>query len=633
MGGVEFEGTINPPVAEQWLEHMKRVFEQLECNNAAKFKYAISLLQKDAYDWWVSVPNAKAKPLVLTWDDFVKAFQYQQKFLKLSCYAGGIIDDERDKYRRFEEGLNGSIRKSVAILQLEDFSKLVSAALTWERIDKEEASRRENKFRTGNSDYGGPSKKGKFDYSKTESAQNTPSYGQGKTYTPTCAQCGKNHYGACRRASGACFNCGSLDHKVKDFPNPNPFSSTHTEGSIQKPVTTSSQANGGAKPRNMQAMGSGGANQGSGSRGTARVYATRQKNDQDGPDVVVGQFHLFGISVVTLFDHGSSHSYVCSSLAIPDTVKSVRLDFDVLVTSSLGHHAVVNRIYRDCPFMIQNLVFPVDLLEMTFQDYDIIVGMDWLHRHHALDYYRLKQSIHDLGSPSLEDIPTVCDFPDVFPDVLPGLPPEREIEFPIDISLWGDPVLFVKKKDGTLRLCIDYRQLNKLRVMEQDVSKTAFRTRYGHYEFLIMPFGLTNAPVEFMDLMIRDWQLYAKLSKCEFWLSEVAFLGHIVSVEGVKVDPSKIQAIVEWKPPKNPTEIISFLGLAGYYRRFVKGFSIITSLLTKLLGKDAKFVWDDKCQEIFEKLKSLLTQALILSFSPEGKDYVIYSDASHRGLG
>ncbi|XP_070045804.1 uncharacterized protein [Nicotiana tomentosiformis] len=239
MGGVEFEGTINPPVAEQWLEHMKRVFEQLECNNAAKFKYAISLLQKDAYDWWVSVPNAKAKPLVLTWDDFVKAFQYQQKFLKLSCYAGGIIDDERDKYRRFEEGLNGSIRKSVAILQLEDFSKLVSAALTWERIDKEEASRRENKFRTGNSDYGGPSKKGKFDYSKTESAQ-------------------KSSYH--KRASGACFNCGCLDHKVKDFPNPNPFSSTHTEGSIQKPVTTSSQANGGAKPRNMQAMGSGGAN-------------------------------------------------------------------------------------------------------------------------------------------------------------------------------------------------------------------------------------------------------------------------------------------------------------------------------------------------------------------------------------
>ncbi|XP_009770762.2 uncharacterized mitochondrial protein AtMg00860-like [Nicotiana sylvestris] len=133
--------------------------------------------------------------------------------------------------------------------------------------------------------------------------------------------------------------------------------------------------------------------------------------------------------------------------------------------------------------------------------------------------------------------------------------------------------------------------------------------------------------------ILKERQLYAKLSKCEFWLNEVAFLGHIVSSEGVKVDPSKIQAIVDWKLPKTPTEIRSFLGLAGYYRRFVKGFSIIASPLTKLLGKDAKFVWDDKCQESFEKLKSLLTQAPILSLPAEGKDYVVYSDASHRGLG
>nr|XP_033514252.1 uncharacterized protein LOC104104928 [Nicotiana tomentosiformis] len=178
--------------------------------------------------------------------------EYQQKFLRLSRYAGGIIDGERDK--------------------------------------------------KGNSDYGGPSKKGKFDYSKTESAQkssyhkqnnpnfstaSTPSYGQGKTYTPTCAQREKNHYGVCRRASGACFNCRSMDHKVKDCPNPNPLSYTHTEGSVQKPITTHSQANSGARPRNIQATGSGGANQASRSRSTARVYAMRQKNDQDGPAVVV----------------------------------------------------------------------------------------------------------------------------------------------------------------------------------------------------------------------------------------------------------------------------------------------------------------------------------------------------------
>nr|XP_033508503.1 uncharacterized protein LOC117273441 [Nicotiana tomentosiformis] len=274
MGGVEFEGTIDPTVAEQCLECMEKVFEQLE---------------------------------LLTWDDFVKTFrvkyvtpvycdakkkvclnlrqgsmpiaEYQQKFLRLSRYGGGINDDERDKCRRFEKGLNGSIQNIVAILQLEDFSKLVSVALTWERIDKEEATRRENKFRKGNSDYGGPSKNGKFEYSKTESAHkssyykqnkpnfstaSTPSYGQGKTYIPTCAQCGKNHYGTCRRAFGACFNYGSLDHKVKDCPNPNPLSSTHIESSIKKPITTHYQANRGARPKNMQAAGLSEANQASG---------------------------------------------------------------------------------------------------------------------------------------------------------------------------------------------------------------------------------------------------------------------------------------------------------------------------------------------------------------------------------
>ena len=225
-------------------------------------------------------------------------------------------------------------------------------------------------------------------------------------------------------------------------------------------------------------------------------------------------------------------------------------------------------------------------------------------------------------------------------------------------------MLFVKKKDGTLRLCINYRQLNKLtiknkyplpriddlfdqlkgasifskidlrsgyhqlRIKDMDVHKTTFRTRYGHYEFLVMPFGLINASAAFMDLMnrvfrphvdqfvvvfindilvyskdrenhdthirvvletLRKVQLYAKLSKCEFWLNEVSFLGHIVSKEGIRVDPKKIEVVVEWKPPRNVTEVRSFLGLAGYYRRFVKGFSMIVAPMTRLLQKNVKF--------------------------------------------
>ncbi|KAG8483090.1 hypothetical protein CXB51_022058 [Gossypium anomalum] len=271
------------------------------------------------------------------------------------------------------------------------------------------------------------------------------------------------------------------------------------------------------------------------------------------------------------------------------------------------------------------------------------------------------------------------------------------------LSPWGAPVLFVKKKYEYLKLCIDYQKLNKitiknkyplpriddlfdqlkgaivflkidlrsgyyqLRVKDLDVPKTAFRTRYGHYEFLVMPFRLTNAPAVFVDLInrifrpyldrfvvvfiddilvysrdknehadhlrivlqtLREKQLYAKFSKCEFWLHEVGFLGHIVSAEGIRVDPNKILAIVNWKPPKTMSEVRSFLGLAGYYQRFVKGFSIIASSMTRLLQKDVKFEWTDKCQQTFNKLKTLLTEAPVLIQPGSSKEFVIYSDAS-----
>ena len=205
-----------------------------------------------------------------------------------------------------------------------------------------------------------------------------------------------------------------------------------------------------------------------------------------------------------------------------------------------------------------------------------------------------------------------------------------------------------------------------------DVPKTTFRTRYGHYDFLVMAFGLTNAPTAFMDLMnrvfqpyldqfvvvfiddilvyskdaqeheqhlrivsqiMREKQLFAKLRKCDFWLKEVPFLGHIVYAEGIRVNPAKVEAVVNWKPPRNVTEVRSFLGLAGYYRRFVKGFYVIASSLTKLLRKGVKFEWDDKCQSSFEQLKKILVEAPVLIQPTLGREYAMYSDASKIGLG
>ena len=125
--------------------------------------------------------------------------------------------------------------------------------------------------------------------------------------------------------------------------------------------------------------------------------------------------------------------------------------------------------------------------------------------------------------------------------------------------------------------------------------------------------------------ILREKKLFAKLSECDFWLKEVSFLGHIVSAKGIRVDPIMIEAIVSWKPSRNVTEVRSFLGLAGYYRRFVKGFSIITSPLSKLPRKRVKFEWDEKYQSIFYQLKKIPVEALVFTQPTPGREYVMYS--------
>ena len=356
-------------------------------------------------------------------------------------------------------------------------------------------------------------------------------------------------------------------------------------------------------------------------------------------------------------------------------------------------------------------------------------------------------TLEDEDRPDLDLPQVVCVYVDVFPDELPGLPPQRVVDFGIELhpgispismtphrmapvklqelrvqlqelldkgfsipstSPWGAPVLFTKKKDKTLRLCIDYQQLNRvmiknryplpriddffdqlrgarvyskidlrtgyhqLRVRETDIPKTAFRTRYGHYEFTVMPFGLTNAPAALMDLMhrifqpyldqfvvvfvddiliysqseweheyhlrivlqlLRDHPLYEKFSKCEFWLAKVRFLEHVVSASGVSVDPKKVEAVMSWERPKSVFEIRSFLGLAGYYGRFIEDFSRIATPMTRLTRKEVKFEWDDRYEEAFQELKRRLTSAPILIVPNRGQGYTVYCDASRSGLG
>ena len=344
--------------------------------------------------------------------------------------------------------------------------------------------------------------------------------------------------------------------------------------------------------------------------------------------------------------------------------------------------------------------------------------------------------------------PIVKEFADVFPDDLPdGLPPKRNEDFHIeeikgstppsrptyrmsykeldelkkqlDVYLkkgfiqpskspYGAPVLFVKKKDGSMRLCVDYRMLNKqtiknkyplpridelldrlkgakifssldlrsgynqIRIAPEDVHKTAFRTRYGHFEFKVLPFGLTNAPAVFSAVMndvffklldkcvlcylddilvfspsveqhekdlrevlrrLREHKLFGKLSKCEFFKDQVEFLGHTVSKDGIKVQENKIKAINNWPTPQNVEQLRSFLGLANYYLKFIKDFSTIAAPLTQLLHKDKPFIWDNDTNDAFNKLKKSLSSAPVLVCPDPEKEFHLACDASDFAMG
>ncbi|GJT30651.1 putative reverse transcriptase domain-containing protein [Tanacetum coccineum] len=233
--------------------------------------------------------------------------------------------------------------------------------------------------------------------------------------------------------------------------------------------------------------------------------------------------------------------------------------------------------------------------------------------------------------------------------------------------------LFDQLQGSSVYSKIDLRSgYHQLRVRKEDILKTAFRTQYGHYEFQVMPFGLTNASAVFMDLMnqvckpyldkfvivfiddiliysknkkeheehlkailelLKKEELYAKFSKCEFWIPKVQFLGHINDCQGIHVDPTKIKSIKDWASPKALTEIRQFLGLASYYRRFIEGFTKIAKLMSKLTQKKVAFEWGDEQEAAFKTLKNKLCSAPILALPQGAENFIVYCDASQKGLG
>ncbi|GJY42422.1 putative reverse transcriptase domain-containing protein [Tanacetum coccineum] len=387
-----------------------------------------------------------------------------------------------------------------------------------------------------------------------------------------------------------------------------------------------------------------------------------------------------------------------------------------------GNLVSTNTVIQGCTLTLLNQPFKIDLMPIKLGSFDVVIGMDWLSKYHAKiicdekvvhipingetliiwgDRSKTQLSLTSCvkteryiskgcqvfiaqvmekksDEKRLEDIPVVRDFPEVFSEDLPGLPPVRQVEFQIDLipraalvarasyrlapsemqelsdqlqeladqgfirpstSPWGAPVLFVKKKDGSFRMCIDYRELNKLTVKNR-YPLPRIDDLFDQLQVFIDDILIYSRNKEehanhlriILELLKKE-RLYAKFSKCDFWISIVEFLGHLIDSQGLHVDPAKIEAVKNWASLTTPTKIRQFLGLAGYDRRFIKDFSKIAKSLMELTQKNKKYIWGKDQESAFQILKQKLCEAPILALPEGNDDFVVYCDASHQGLG
>ncbi|GJT95073.1 putative reverse transcriptase domain-containing protein [Tanacetum coccineum] len=587
----------------RWFEKMETVLHISNCPEKYQVKYATCTLLNSALTWWNSHKRTIGieAAYAMSWPELMKLMtevycprnevqkmetelwnlavkgndliSYARRFQELVLLYTRMVPNVEDKVERFVGGLPANIQGNVIVVEptkLQDAIRIANNLMD-QKLKGYARSAENNRraYMAGNNEKNG--------YVGS---------------LPYCNKCKFHHAGSCTARCGNCKRVGHITRDCTTIVTPNtqraPVGNQSgiicyecgRPGHFRKDCPKLRNQNRVNKIGNKN--GNKTKNQTGGNEATTKAYAIGGGGTNPDSNVVTGTFLLNNCHASMLFDSGADRSFVSSTFSALLDVAPCTLD--------TGHP------------------FDIDLMPVELGSFDVIIGMDWLAKYHALivcdekiiripygdEVLIIRCDDCDSGITSkknedkseekrLEDVPIVKEFSEVFPEDLPGLPPARQVEFQIDLV-----------PGATLVARAPYRLAPVELVREEDISKTTFRTRYGHYEFQVIPFGLTNALAVFMDLMnrvckpyldrfmivfiddiliysksrkeheghlklilklLKKEELYTKFSKCEFWLSKVQFIGHVIDSEGIHVDPAKIESIKNWASPKTPTEI------------------------------------------------------------------------------
>ncbi|GJV39195.1 putative reverse transcriptase domain-containing protein [Tanacetum coccineum] len=617
---------------------------------------------------------------------------FTDRFHELARLVPHLVTPESRMIERYVYGLAPQIREMVAATEPKTIQKAmqISRALTNEAVRNRSIKKVKKRGNVGE-----PSKdrSGRNDNKRTRTVNafaNTvnPVGRENIGIWPKCTTC--NFYHVPGRPCRTCFNCNRLGHLARDCRGV-PRNVNHVNA---RNLTVRACYECGSTDYVRPAC--------------PRLNKAQGPKENSPNQVAANNGVRVGETKGTRLGAGHSFWDFVSTTFLPLLgLEPSDLGFKYEIEIASGQLVEINKVIKGCKLEIDGHVFDIDLIPFGHGSFNVIIGMDWLSDNKAeiichkkvvriplpdgkvlrVLGERLEEKVRFLmGVKKQEEIVVVRDFPEVFRDDLSGLPPIREIKFRIELipgatpvakspyrlapleleelsgqlkelqdkgfirpssSPWGASVLFIKKKDSSFRMCIDYRELNKLTIKNcypLPRIDDLFDQLQGLYldKFVIvfiddiLIYSKTQEEhVQHLRLvleLLKKEKLYAKFSKCEFWLREVQFIGHVINGNGILVDPSKIEVVKNWKAARTPTEVCSFLGLAGYYRRFIKNFSKIAKSLTILTQKSKIFDWGAEQELAFQTLKDKLCNAPVLALPDGPKDFVVYCDASGIGL-